>query len=108
MIEDTILGRTVRERGDIRVIPVGQNPDGGLANNIRQQIGRPEGVCFGRGPSAMGMAVESVDENDIDGRVWRLVDDIQAVLPNARCEVHRRKTELGSGLERLWFTRARA
>ncbi len=55
----------------------------------------------------MRMTVESMDEDNINDRVWRLVDDVQAELPNARCEIHRR-TELGSGLEMLWFTYASA
>lgn len=97
MIQNTILGRTVRKRGDIGVIPVGQNPDRGLAHNIRQQVGRPESVCIGRGPGAMRMAVESMDEDDINDRVWRLVDDVQAELPNARCDVHRRRARQWPG-----------
>lgn len=115
MVMEMILGSSVGECGDVRVVSVGEDPHSSASQDVWEQIGRPEDVGRVARPGILGMAIESVHKDDaiciphesagVDGEsaeqvhlldqrfLIGLVDLGQAVLPDlSRSVRHGRKT----------------
>lgn len=80
MVVYLVFGDSICECCDIRIVAIGQNAGSLVFESSREQIGGPEDIWFGGRPGIVGMAVETMNEDNVDQRIGCRVDFCQAIL----------------------------
>jgi len=80
MIVYLVFGDTIRKGGNVRIVAVGQNTGSLVLERSREKVGWPEDIGLRRGPGIVGMAVQPMNEDDVNKRVGRRVDFCKPIL----------------------------
>ena len=85
MVVDLVSGGTTCKDSNIGIVSVRKDPAAFALEILREEVGRPEDFWLVGSPSVVWVAVETVDEDNVDLGLWRRVDFGKAILANSRC-----------------------
>lgn len=80
MIVYLVFRDSICERCNIRIVAVGQDAGSLVLESSREKVGWPEDIGLRSGPGIVGMAVQTMNEDNVNERIGCRVDFCKAIL----------------------------